>query len=68
MSKYDPLWQYLKAADNEVCKLSYDEIKKITGFVIDHSFLTYKKEAAEYGYELGKISMKDKTVIFSKLK
>lgn len=43
MSKYDPLWQYLKAADNEVCKLSYDEIKKITGFVIDHSFLTYKK-------------------------
>ena len=34
---------------------------------INHSFLTYKKEAKEFGYEVGKISMKEKTVIFNKI-
>ena len=38
------------------------------GFEIDHSFLTYKKELKEYGYEVGKISMKEKTVTFRKVK
>ena len=32
----------------------------------DHSFLTYKKELLEYGYKVGKISMKNKTVEFIK--
>ncbi len=63
MSKYEPLWKYLK----ENYKLSYEEVKNILGFDIAHSFLTYKKEAKKYGYELGKISMKEKTVIFSKI-
>ena len=47
--------------------LSYEEIKNILGFEINHSFLTYKKEAKEYGYEVGKISMKERTVIFNRL-
>lgn len=47
--------------------LTYEEIKRILEFDIDHSFLTYKKEAKEYGYEVGKISMKEKTVIFHKI-
>lgn len=47
--------------------LTYEEIKRILEFDIDHSFLTYKKEAKEYGYEVGKISMKEKTVIFNKI-
>lgn len=34
---------------------------------VNHSFLKYKKELVEYGYEVGKISMKEKTVIFHKL-
>ena len=38
------------------------------GFEIDHSFLAYKKELKEYGYEAGKISMKEKTVTFRKVK
>ena len=59
MSKYEPLWKYLKENKKEIYKLSYEEIKSILGFDIDHSFLTYKKEAKEYGYEVGKISMKD---------
>lgn len=40
--------------------------EKILGFDIDHSFLTYKKEAEEFGYEVGKISMKGKPVIFNR--
>lgn len=67
MSKYEPLWKYLKDNNKENYKLSYEEIKNIIGFEIDHSFLTYKKEAKEFGCEVGKISMKEKTVIFNKI-
>ena len=67
MSKYVPLWKYLKENNKEEYNLSYEEIKNIIGFEIDHSFLTYKKEAKEYGYEVGKISMKEKTIMFNKL-
>lgn len=67
MSKYESLWNYLKENNKENYKLSYKEIKDILGFDIDHSFLTYKKESKEYGYEVSKISMKEKTVIFNKI-
>lgn len=67
MSKYEPLWKYLKDNNKENYKLSYEEIKNIIGFEIDHSFLTYKKEAKEFRYEVGKISMKEKTVVFNKI-
>ena len=67
MSKYEPLWLYLKENDKEIYKLSYDEIKNILGFDIDHSFLKYKKEAKEYGYEVCKISMKEKMIIIDKV-
>ena len=45
-------------------ELTYSEIKHILGFEIDHSFLTYKKELKEYGYEVDKIRLKDKKIIF----
>ena len=67
MSKYEPVWKYLKDNNKENYKLSYEEIKNIIWFEIDHSFLTYKKEAKEFGYEVGKISMKEKTIIFNKI-
>lgn len=67
MSKYELLWKYLKENNKNNYKLSYGEIKNILGFDIDHSFLTYKKESKEYGYEVVKISMKEKTVIFNKI-
>lgn len=67
MSKYEPLWNYLKKNSKDNYKLSYEEIKNILGFDIDHSFLTYKKEAKEYGYEVYKISMKEKTIIFNRI-
>ena len=67
MSKYEPLWNYLKATNKESYKITYEEIKNILGFEIDQSFLSYKKELKDYGYEVGKISMKEKTVIFNKI-
>lgn len=67
MSKYESLWKYLKENNQKEYKLSYIEIKNILGFDLDHSFLTYKKEAREYGYEVGKISLKEKTVIFYRI-
>ena len=48
-------------------KLTYDEIKNILGFEIDHSFLKYKKELENYGYIVVKINMKNKTIEFNKL-
>lgn len=64
MSKYDPLWKFIK--DNDKTELSFDMIKEILGFEIDHSFLTYKKELKEYGYEVSKISMKERIVTIKK--
>jgi hypothetical protein len=49
-------------------KLTFDEIKTVTGFYIDHSFLSYKKEAKEYGYEAEKTALKEKHVTFIKIK
>ena len=67
MSKYESLWSHIKDNKKEEYKLTYDEINNILGFEIDHSFLIYKKELKEYGYEVGKISMKEKTVTFYKI-
>ncbi|MGN0674614.1 MAG: hypothetical protein ACI4KG_02595 [Oscillospiraceae bacterium] len=68
MSKYDPLWNWIKEKNAESFRLTFAEIEKITGLPIDHSFLTYKKELLEYGYKVGKISMKEQTVAFEKIK
>jgi hypothetical protein len=67
MSKYDPLWNYLQTDGSKTIRLTFDEIKAVLGFPIDHAFLTYKKEAAGYGYQAGKIAMKEQRVTFNKL-
>lgn len=67
MSKYEPLWKYLKENKLDNYKITFEEIKNILGFEIDHSFLTYKKEIKDYGYEVGKIAMKEKYIIFNKM-
>lgn len=64
MSKYEPLWIYIK--DNNKDIMTFDEIKNILGFDFDHSFLTYKKELNDYGYIIKKISMKNKNIIIEK--
>ena len=66
MSKYNSLWEYIGKCGEREITLTYDDIAKICGAPIDHSFLTYKKELSGYGYAVKKISMKNKTVRFSK--
>ncbi|KAA6328573.1 hypothetical protein EZS27_022550 [termite gut metagenome] len=68
MSKYEQLWKHLQSDERETLKLTFEEIKNILGFEIDHSFLNYKKEATEYGYEVGKISLKEKHITFKKIR
>ncbi len=67
MSKYSALWEYVKNNGSRSFKLTFEEIQNIAGIPIDHSFLKYKKELAEYGYQVGKISLKEQTVIFNKI-
>ena len=68
MSKYLKLWNYINSCDKDEIVLSFENIKNICGLAIDHSFLTYKKELKEFGYEVIKISLKDKKIIFGKIK
>lgn len=67
MSKYKALWEYVQNKGDKSLKLTFDEIKAAVGKEIDHSFLTYKKELKEYGYEVKKISIKEQTVLFEKI-
>ena len=67
MSNYNALWEYVLKSGQQSFKLTFEEIQNIAGVPIDHSFLTYKKELTEYGYEVGKISMKGQTVMFSRI-
>ena len=68
MSKYDPLWNWIKETGTESFSLTFAEIEKIAGLPIDHSFLTYKKELLEYEFQVKKISIKEQKVMFEKVK
>lgn len=52
MSKYNALWKYVKNSGKQSLKLTFDEIQNIAGVPIDHSFLNFKKELADYGYQV----------------
>ena len=67
MSKYDALWEYMQKNGQESLQLTCEEIKEIAGVPIDHSFWKYIMELTEYGYQVGKISMKNETVLFTKV-
>lgn len=66
MSKYEKLWEYVVTQNEEELLLSFEKIAEILTFPIDHSFLSYKKELLPLGFEVKKISMKEKTVRFLK--
>lgn len=66
MSKYNLLWKYIAEQSTNPVKLTFTEIEQIAGVALDHSFLTYKKELLPYGWKVGKISMKARTVLFEK--
>lgn len=67
MSKYDALWAYVQKDGSATLKLTFEQIQEIAGVPIDHSFLKYKKELTDYGYQVGKISMKEQTVVFHRV-
>lgn len=67
MSKYDTLWKHVGRDGRQSFKLTFEEIQDIVGIPVDHSFLKYKKDLTEYGYQVGKISMKERTVAFNKI-
>lgn len=67
MQKYEKLWQYIAAQNAVKIILSFDEIGNIAGVPIDHSFLQYKKELKNYGWQVEKISMKNQTVQFCRV-
>ena len=66
MSKYDALWTYVQKDGSQTLRLTFAQIQEIAGVPIDHSFLRYKRELTDYGYQVGKISMKEQTVIFKR--
>ena len=66
MSKYRALWEWIGQNGTDSFVLTFDEIAQIAGLPLDHSFLKYKEELRDYGYEVQKISMKAKTVNFMK--
>ena len=68
MSKYDKLWEYVKNCDKERIRLTFAEIEAAAGVPLDHSFLSFKKELVQYGYSVKKIPMKEKNVLFEKIK
>ena len=68
MSKFDKIWECVSERNESTLILTFDEIENIAGLPIDHSFLKYKKELSSYGFAVEKISMKDKTVKFIRLK
>ena len=68
MSKYDGLWKWIAENGQDQFKLTYAQIEELAGVPIDHSFLKFKRELLDFGYQVGKISMKEETVTFEKVK
>lgn len=44
--------------------LSFDDVESVLGIPIDHSFLNSKKDLIPLGFEVRKISLKNKFVRF----
>nr|WP_278930673.1 hypothetical protein [Limosilactobacillus oris] len=66
MSKYNALWSLVSQQDGTTVTLSFAEIEQAAGVALDHSFLSYKKELIDYGWQVEKISLKKKTVKFKR--
>ena len=38
MSKYESLWEYLQTDGRDTIRMTFDDIRTVLGFEIDHSF------------------------------
>ena len=43
MRKYSALWDYVAARGEASFQLTFEEIRRIAGVEIDHSFLNFKR-------------------------
>lgn len=68
MSKYQLLWKYIGEITEDTIMLTFEQMEEIAKIPMDHSFLKYKKELKDFGWETEKISMKNKTVTFKRIK
>ncbi len=66
MNNYATLWEYISSCKESNITLTFKRISEITGSHLDHSFLRYKKELAEYGYTVKKFLIKEQKVTFEK--
>ena len=66
MNKYESLWKWIQENGTDSFKLTFDEIEKIAGLPIDHSFLNSKKELLNYGYKVEKFPLKGRRLISKK--
>lgn len=66
-NSYDRLAEWIVNNGSDRFGLTFKEMAAILGFEINHAFLTYKKQLLQYGYEVEKISMKNRTVRFRKI-
>lgn len=71
MSKYEKIWNYIASTfsskEVDAFELTFEQIKYILSFNINHSFLKYKKELLSFGHEVIKINMKEQTILFKKI-
>lgn len=67
---YEQIWRSLGVYTEkrlQAATLTFEEIGRISGTPLDHSFLQHKKELTALGYEVKKISPKARTVLFEKI-
>lgn len=67
MDKYKPLWEYISKQQEECFYLSFEDIKNILGFPVDHSLLNNKKNLENYGYKINHIFLKEKKMEIIKI-
>ncbi|KRL26140.1 hypothetical protein FD27_GL001276 [Limosilactobacillus frumenti DSM 13145] len=66
MSKYNHLWEAIAQSHQEHLVIPFAKVTKLAGVPLDHSFLNYKHELLDYGYQVDKISLKKQEILISK--
>lgn len=62
MSKYDPLWNWIKENGTDSFKLTYAEIEEIAGLPIDHSFINIHNNQL-HGFPRGGMGILDSNIM-----
>ena len=62
MRKHDALRESIRERGQPRLTLFFDAVEELARVPLDRSFLSGKKELTAYGYAVGRISMKNRTV------